>query len=192
MIMKQLVILGALTGVAVAFQPARIACNPTRTSTVATIKSPCSLVIIPSPERSRISLSASASVSKVDNESNPFNQNTVLKSLLGASLLVVLDIAFRRLLESLAISFPSALAGCGVLFATFLFAPGGAKLYDILSPGAALLAKWLPLFFVPSLITLPLADSVGSASEVRTKIGLLYRLVYCHSICAEKKSFYFL
>jgi len=39
-------------------------------------------------------------------------------------------------------------------------------LFQSLSPGAALLAKWLPVFFVPSLVTLPLADSVGTAGEV--------------------------
>jgi hypothetical protein len=29
-----------------------------------------------------------------------------------------------------------------------------------------LLAKWLPVFFVPSLITLPLASGLGNAWEV--------------------------
>jgi hypothetical protein len=38
--------------------------------------------------------------------------------------------------------------------------------YRVLSPGAAVLAKWLPVFFVPSLITLPLAQSLGSSLEV--------------------------
>lgn len=84
-------------------------------------------------------------------------------SLLSAGALVLLDVAFRRLLQRLAISFPSSLAGCGVLFATLLVV--GDSLYNLFRPGAALLAKWLPVFFVPSLVTLPLADGLGSSLE---------------------------
>jgi len=42
----------------------------------------------------------------------------------------------------------------------------GDAAHSVLSPGAALLAKWLPVFFVPSLVTLPLAQSLGSSTEV--------------------------
>jgi hypothetical protein len=42
----------------------------------------------------------------------------------------------------------------------------GEGLYLALNPGATLLAKWLPVFFVPSLITLPLASGLGNAREV--------------------------
>ena len=91
---------------------------------------------------------------------------TLKNSLAAASMLIAFDIFCRRLFQAFSIGFPSALAGCGALFATFLLSPQGNQLYDILRPGSALLAKWLPLFFVPSLITLPLADSVGSIVEV--------------------------
>ena len=75
---------------------------------------------------------------------------------------------FRLLFIKYAIAFPASLSGCGALFATFLFAPIGGELYNQFSPGAAVLAKWLPVFFVPSLVSLPLANSVGSAVEVST------------------------
>ncbi|CAB9503001.1 Plastidal glycolate/glycerate translocator 1, chloroplastic [Seminavis robusta] len=92
---------------------------------------------------------------------------TTTNPVIAASGLIALDVLFRRVFQLLAISFPSSLAGCGMLFATFLLAPGGgSNLHAALSPGAALLAKWLPVFFVPSLITLPLADSLGSFAEV--------------------------
>ena len=42
----------------------------------------------------------------------------------------------------------------------------GEAIYQTLNPGAILLAKWLPVFFVPSLITLPLAGGLGNAIEV--------------------------
>jgi putative effector of murein hydrolase/putative effector of murein hydrolase LrgA (UPF0299 family) len=41
-----------------------------------------------------------------------------------------------------------------------------------LEPGAALLSRWLPVFFVPSLIALPLADGLGSAVEIG-KVGIV-------------------
>jgi putative effector of murein hydrolase len=42
----------------------------------------------------------------------------------------------------------------------------GDGVYDLLSPGSDVLAKWLPVFFVPSLVTLPLAPSLGSSMEL--------------------------
>jgi len=42
----------------------------------------------------------------------------------------------------------------------------GESIYQTLNPGAILLTKWLPVFFVPSLITLPLAGGLGNAMEV--------------------------
>lgn len=48
-------------------------------------------------------------------------------------------------------------------------------LYQLLSPGASLLAKWLPVFFVPSLVTLPLigVDSLGGLSEIAKGLAVL-------------------
>lgn len=71
---------------------------------------------------------------------------TITGSLLSASLLVVLDIAFRRLFQQMAISFPSSLAGCCALFVSLLALPFGQGVFELLSPGASLLAKWLPVF----------------------------------------------
>lgn len=92
-------------------------------------------------------------------------------SIASTMALIALDIAFRRLLKALSISFPSALAGCGTLFTTmvalYALKPAlGDSLYSIFAPGSAVLAKWLPVFFVPSLVTLPLAQSLGSSIEL--------------------------
>jgi putative effector of murein hydrolase LrgA (UPF0299 family) len=65
------------------------------------------------------------------------------------------------------ISFPASLAGCGALFSYFLLGPAGSTVYSSLAPGAAILTKWLPVMFVPSLIALPLAGGLGSRAEVR-------------------------
>ena len=103
--------------------------------------------------------------------------------------LVTLDVGFRSLFAKYSIPFPSSLAGCGALFAAMVSLNAiavagddddddndhdhdekkrmGEGLYLALNPGATLLAKWLPVFFVPSLITLPLASGLGNAREVR-------------------------
>jgi len=63
------------------------------------------------------------------------------------------------------------LGGCCILFIVLLLAnavkPGlGDAVFTSLSPGAGLLAKWLPVFFVPGLAMLPNAPSMGSAVEI--------------------------
>jgi putative effector of murein hydrolase len=97
-----------------------------------------------------------------------------VQAVTSAAAFVALDIAFRRLFRAWSITFPSSLGACTVLFATMLSLPQDSahRIFGALQPGAALLAKWLPVFFVPSLIALPLADSVGSALEMG-KIALV-------------------
>lgn len=162
----KIAVLAVLTGVAVAFQPrafsARLASthqNPSRSVRC--------LVVRPEPAIRSTSIVLLSTKATGDEETKAPAPATLKKSLVAASMLIAFDIFCRRLFQAFSIGFPSALAGCGALFATFLLVPAGPQLYNILSPGSALLAKWLPLFFVPSLITLPLADSVGSIAEVR-------------------------
>ena len=101
--------------------------------------------------------------------SNSDGKNTVIATL----LLVLIDVRLRSFFLEYSIAFPSSLAGCGALFASMIALDTcsggnkfGEKIYDRLNPGATLLAKWLPVFFVPSLITLPLASGLGNAIEV--------------------------
>jgi len=94
----------------------------------------------------------------------------------GALAFIALDILFRKAFKANGISFPSQLGGCVIIF-VFLLLSGlvgvGDSIYDALSPGAALLAKWLPVFFVPGLAMLPLAPSMGSALEVFKVLGVV-------------------
>lgn len=110
---------------------------------------------------SQLYSSASAAVDKKDSVS----------PIISTLSIVLMDVFLRKAFKKASISFPSSLAGCGALFATLLtlhqISPElGDGLYDKLSSGAGVLAKWLPVFFVPSLVTLPLAPSMGSTLEV--------------------------
>ncbi len=126
--------------------------------------------------RSAMTFSSSTAPSKLTSDQ---------KSILSVGLWCVLDIAFRRLFQRLDIAtkFPSSLGGCGVVLAILLLSSKSSsdgeesKLHRLLSPGAALLAKWLPVFFVPSLVTLPLVggvESLGGSTEVRTDLKLWF------------------
>jgi len=107
----------------------------------------------------------------------------VLTSIASTAALIALDIAFRKLLKAMSISFPSSLAGCGTLFTTLValysIKPAlGDSMYNLFAPGAAVLAKWLPVFFVPSLVTLPLAQSLGSSLEVSYTLHVIRYTLY--------------
>lgn len=110
----------------------------------------------------------------------------------------VIDTAVRKLFEAYDISFPSQLGGCLILFVAMvlgeLVIPGvGDKVFSLLNPGSLLLAKWLPVFFVPGLAMLPLAVSMAgyvSRSELslyRTfmisygRASYITRSLYCIS-----------
>ena len=97
------------------------------------------------------------------------------KQITGAAYFIIMDIVLRKLFAKYEIPFPSQLGGCCILFALMVVAdlirPGfGDAAFDVLSPGAAILAKWLPVFFVPGLAMLPLAPSMGSPFEVSLRI----------------------
>ena len=96
-----------------------------------------------------------------------FNSNNIL----GAAYFIAFDVALRKVFTANNIGFPSMMAGCLLLFAVFVAAeilkPGlGDAVFNLLNPGAVLLAKWLPIFFVPGLAMLPLAPKFGSGVEV--------------------------
>ena len=103
--------------------------------------------------------------------SSAATRKEIIQKVSSTSLLVAMDVAIRRLFQAKSIAFPSSLAGCGILFASLLSLHAaktewGDSIYSLLSPGAAVLAKWLPVFFVPSLVTLPLAQSMGNGWEL--------------------------
>jgi putative effector of murein hydrolase/putative effector of murein hydrolase LrgA (UPF0299 family) len=104
----------------------------------------------------------------------PTMDKQTAKAFVSAAAFIVLDIVFRRGFVRAGISFPSSLAGCAFLFGTLLALPSktAESTFKQLQPGAGLLAKWLPVFFVPSLITLPLAQSMGNSSEL-LKVGIV-------------------
>jgi len=129
--------------------------------------------------RTTTSLSAAATASASNGaDADSATANETIRKVASTSLLVGMDVAVRRLFHARSIAFPSPLAGCGLLFAALLAlhaarAGWGDAAHGALAPGAAVLAKWLPVFFVPSLVTLPLAQSMGDGAELAKVAAVL-------------------
>ena len=93
------------------------------------------------------------------------------KAVAGASAFFIFDTIVRKTFRANKIAFPAQLGGCVILLTSLLLSeaivPGmGDGLFKALVPGAALLTKWLPVFFVPGLAMLPLAPSIGTPVDV--------------------------
>ncbi|CAN0168087.1 unnamed protein product [Ectocarpus sp. 6 AP-2014] len=86
--------------------------------------------------------------------------------------IVVADFVLRRAFVRAGIAFPPSLAGMVVLFAGLVVleraAPKSAEgIVSSLEPGAALLARWLPVFFAPSLVVLPLSPPPSPVNALK-------------------------
>lgn len=101
----------------------------------------------------------------------PFQLQDHYPAILGCLTLTALERGINKIFVKEGISFPAQLAGCIGLFTFLLLAeaakPGtGVAFYNQLLPGSNLLAKWFPVLFVPGLVLLPLAPSIGNGWEV--------------------------
>jgi hypothetical protein len=97
--------------------------------------------------------------------------NTFTNAIAGSVALALIEKAVKKGLAAAKIEFPGQLAACIVLFSSLLLietvSPSTANgIFNALTPGSALLAKWLPVFFVPGLVLLPLSKSIGGSMEV--------------------------
>jgi uncharacterized BrkB/YihY/UPF0761 family membrane protein len=85
----------------------------------------------------------------------------------GSLVMAGIEQAVKKVFVSNGITFPAQLASCLILLTTMLVSgSAGQSVYELLTPATQLLTKWLPVFFVPGLVMLPLAPSVGSGIEV--------------------------
>jgi hypothetical protein len=100
--------------------------------------------------------------------------NTYPNAIAGAAVFAVIENVVKRSLKAANLNFPAQLASCIFVFAFLLLTEAVSPelangMFSALTPGAGLLAKWLPVFFVPALVMLPLSPSIGSSFEVRNR-----------------------
>jgi hypothetical protein len=119
---------------------------------------------------------------------------SLTKALAGAAAFAAIEQVVKRGLQAANLKYPAGLGACILLFTslclTDLVAPSLAKtVYEALSPGAAILAKWFPVFFVPGLALLPLSPSMGGTVDVSSTThrsgrgGCCLLVAWCSGCC---------
>jgi len=90
----------------------------------------------------------------------------------GTAALVAIDEASRYGLRAAQLALPHSLVGGAsiILVLTLLRSRGAAVHAKLLAPGAALLLAWMPCFFAPALVALPLAPPLVSSAADAAKV----------------------
>lgn len=115
---------------------------------------------------------ALATVPSTESAASPSKKPSPVVSGLSLAGIVIADLVLKRAFLRAGLAFPSSLAGMVGLFAGFVtletIAPEAAeKVVGVMEPGSALLARWLPVFFVPTLVILPLSPSPSVQNALR-------------------------
>lgn len=103
---------------------------------------------------------------------------TSTKLITGTMFFFTVDYILRKIFRAKAITFPSMMAGCVLIFTSLISmeivqSGLGDSIFDYLTPSSDMLVKWLPVFFVPGLAMLPLAPKLGSAVDVAKMLALV-------------------
>ena len=101
----------------------------------------------------------------------------VAQLAVGLGSLVALDKSLKAAFLSAGIRFPSALCGMFIILTAIcalssVDEKAAQRVYDFWEPALQWVARWLPLFYVPSLVTLPAALS-GIPGADLARIGVL-------------------
>ncbi|KAH0457135.1 hypothetical protein IEQ34_015042 [Dendrobium chrysotoxum] len=101
------------------------------------------------------------------------NVGQILHLVVSLGVIVAADKFLKQAFTAAAIKFPSALFGMFCVFSVLIvldsFAPTAAMyVMNFFEPATLFIQRWLPLFYVPSLVVLPLAvRDVPAASGVK-------------------------
>ncbi|MQM10001.1 hypothetical protein Taro_042889 [Colocasia esculenta] len=102
----------------------------------------------------------------------------LLHLVVSLGLILAADKFLKRAFVAAAIKFPSALFGMFCVFTVLTIldsvVPSAAKgLMDFFDPATLFIQRWLPLFYVPSLVVLPLA-----VRDIPTSAGLKICIIF--------------
>lgn len=97
----------------------------------------------------------------------------VLHLVVSLGIILAMDKYLKQAFVAAAIKFPSALFGMFCIFSVLVIldvtSPGLANgLMDFFEPALLFIQRWLPLFYVPSLVVLPIAvQDIPAASGLK-------------------------
>lgn len=105
------------------------------------------------------------------------NVGRVLHLVVSLGIILAIDKALKRVFTAAMIKFPSSLFGMFCIFSVLsildVIRPAAATaLLNFFEPATTFIQRWLPLFYVPSLVVLPLAVK-GIPASSGMKIGAI-------------------
>ncbi|KAG2487871.1 hypothetical protein HYH03_013584 [Edaphochlamys debaryana] len=130
---------------------------------------------VPAPARPLSSPPAASAASPAASAPAEGGLGDYVKLVAGLASLYFLDIGIKKAFAAANIVFPSALGGMfGVVVALLAMGEGAAaKVLSLYMPSLNWIAKWLPLFYVASLVTLPLSLKGIAAGELAKIMAIL-------------------
>ncbi|KAL5728478.1 Plastidal glycolate/glycerate translocator 1 [Ranunculus cassubicifolius] len=105
--------------------------------------------------------------------SNPVSVVGILHLVVSLGIILAMDKYLKQVFVAAAIKFPSALFGMFSVFSVLIIldtlVPSAAtSLINFFEPAILFIQRWLPLFYVPSLVVLPLAvKDIPTASGIK-------------------------
>lgn len=128
---------------------------------------------------------SSSSIGSATNDDSPAftsklcqNVLSIIHLILSLGIILAVDLLLKRAFEAAEIKFPSALSGMFCMFLVLIILnlsiPAIAEgLMSFFEPAVLFIHRWLPLFYVPSLVVLPIAvQDIPAASELKI-LGIL-------------------
>jgi putative effector of murein hydrolase/putative effector of murein hydrolase LrgA (UPF0299 family) len=121
--------------------------------------------------------------------SEPLTTSAPVNAAFSLGAIIAADTLLHKLFITRSIRFPSSLAGSMILFGGLCtvrsVAPKLADgIFETAKPGCGFINKWLPIFFVPNLVFLPLVLKLRAAEATRLAILMLAGAVISVPVCA--------
>lgn len=108
----------------------------------------------------------------------------ILHLIVSLGLILAMDKLLKKAFVAAAIKFPSALFGMFCIFSVLIILdsivpPAATALMNFFEPGLLFIQRWLPLFYVPSLVVLPLSvKDIPAASGIKISL-IVGRCIFC-------------
>ena len=112
----------------------------------------------------------------------------IAHTALSLGALYAMDLGLKSLFLAQGISFPAPLAGMFIIIASMLSLPTVVALpvLEVFRPALVFLARWLPLFYVPTMVMAPLAiATIPSAALVKISVLLVTGMVATLLVTAQ-------
>lgn len=102
-------------------------------------------------------------------------------------IILAMDKGLEQAFAALGIKFPSALFGMFCIFSVLVildltFPVAATSLMNFFEPAVLFIQRWLPLFYVPNLVILPISvQDIPAASGIKI-VFIIGTKIFCYSV----------